>query len=158
MGIHKMKNRASSGSEIMLGITIVIVWLLMLLLLRSEIRADDGDQPKAPPCHAVCFAYGCPPPPPCLSAEFTHSVFVPRADNRSIPYPLPDFIPGEESFLATNISERIDMGGAPGSGNEYMDATTLVTVLDATQDPAAVLVCWYGQWPNGAGAARCDRY
>lgn len=146
-----------TGRRILVVVLLVAALLaLMTLIAQDGVQAQDsGRKDAGRECYAVCFAYGCPPPPPCLSAEFTHGVYLPVV-GRYGGLPMPEFASGEESFRSSNVDRIVNVRGAMDEPWAQFRATILVTVIDATQMPVRYWACWYGAWGDGTGAARCD--
>jgi hypothetical protein len=131
---------------------------LMTLVAQDRALAQDGSGKREwqEDCGVVCAAYGCPPSPPCLGPEFVHGAFLPTVGMYA-GLEMPEMRQGEETFRLSDVDRMIQMPGAVGLAWEWFRATTLVTVVDATQTPAALWACWYGSWGGGANTGKCDR-
>lgn len=81
-------------------------------------------------------------------------VYLPLVDSGAPPQAMPSV----GDYLSSPVNLAVFMGGE--SPYDWLQASTLLAFWNERDDgrPPDAVVCWYGDWPNGTGGARCDVY
>lgn len=125
-------------------IVAVVVWAMLLILAALWLAPRDAGAQG-----------GTVPPAP----EKQWTVLLPMISDNAFPAVMPPMIEGEPSYQTTPVNVDVWMGGEAGSTWEWMRASTLLTFWNWREDGRRdAVICWYGIWATGAGAARCELY
>lgn len=133
------KSSGTLGRLVALVVWVVLLILAALALAPKDAGAQGGTIPPAP--------------------EKQWTVLLPMVSDEAFPVSMPEMVAGEPSYATQDVNVDVWMGGAPGSAVEWMRAETLLTFWNWREDGRRdAVICWYGSWAWGAGAARCDLY
>lgn len=129
----------------------LVIWATLLYLMALAAQPEGVG--------AAGFGQGTVPPVTPVAPVKEYRVLLPAISENAFPQEMPALVEGEPSYQVKAVNVDVWMGGAPGSGTEWMRASTLLTFWSWREGGARdAAICWYGVWPDGSGAARCDLY